>query len=149
MGLLKEFKEFAVKGNMIDMAIGIIIGASFNSVINVLVKKVLMPPLSLLTDGYTIENKKIILREAISNAQGVVEQAEVAIAYGALFEALVDFIIIGFTIFLVVKAMNKLRNKAQDTKDTTVATPKDLELLTKLTDLMEEQNTLLKSNLKE
>ena len=149
MGLLKEFKEFAVKGNMIDMAIGIIIGASFNSVINVLVKKVLMPPLSLLTDGYTIENKKIILREAISNAQGVVEQAEVAIAYGALFEALVDFIIIGFTIFLVVKAMNKLRNKAQDTKDTTVATPKDLELLTKLTDLMEEQNTLLKSNLNE
>ncbi len=149
MGLLKEFKEFAVKGNMIDMAIGIIIGASFNSVINVLVKKVLMPPLSLLTDGYTIENKKIILREAISNAQGVVEQAEVAIAYGALFEAMVDFIIIGFTIFLVVKAMNKLRNKAQDTKDATVATPKDLELLSKLTDLMEEQNTLLKSNLNE
>ena len=146
MGLLKEFKEFAVKGNMMDMAIGIIIGASFNKVIDVLVKKVLMPPLSLLTDGLNFADRKIILRDAITEASGNVTSSEVAIGYGALFEVLLDFMVIGFTVFLVVKGMNKLRNKAQDSKDKTVTTPKDIELLSDLKDLMEEQNKLLKTN---
>jgi len=145
MKLFNEFKEFAVKGNMIDMAIGIIIGASFNKVIDVLVKKVLMPPLSLLTDGVNLQNKKIILKSAVSDTSGALLTDEVAIGYGALAETLIDFVIIGFTVFIVVKFMNRLRNKAQDSKDKTVATPKDIELLSKLTDLMEEQNTLLKS----
>ena len=70
MKLIQEFKEFAVKGNMIDMAIGIIIGASFNKVIDVLVKKVLLPPLSLLSDGINLESKKIILRESQTNSEG-------------------------------------------------------------------------------
>ncbi|GAA4807226.1 large conductance mechanosensitive channel protein MscL [Litoribaculum gwangyangense] len=144
MKLFKEFKEFAVKGNMMDMAIGIIIGAAFNKVIDILVKKVLLPPLSLLTDGVNFENKKIILKEAINNLDGTVKTEEVAIGYGALGEAFLDFFIVGFTVFIVVKFMNKLRNRAQDTKDETVATPKDIELLSKLTELMEEQNTLLK-----
>ena len=67
MKLLQEFKEFAVKGNMMDMAIGIIIGASFNQVIDVLVKQVLLPPLSLLSDGINLDNKKFILRETQTN----------------------------------------------------------------------------------
>ena len=146
MSLLKEFKEFAVKGNMMDMAIGIIIGASFNKVIDVLVKKVLMPPLSLLTDGLNFADRKIILRDAITEASGNVTSSEVAIGYGALFEVLLDFMVIGFTVFLVVKGMNKLRNKAQDSKDKTVSTPKDIELLSDLKDLMEEQNKFLKAN---
>ncbi|MCL4116701.1 UNVERIFIED_CONTAM: hypothetical protein GTU68_028730 [Idotea baltica] len=112
---------------MMDMAIGIIIGASFNKVIDVLVKKVIMPPLSLMTDGLNFQDKN----------------QEVAIEYGTLFEVSLDFVIVGLTVFIVVKAMNRLRNKAQDTKDITVTTPKDIELLTKLTDLMEEQNRLL------
>lgn len=145
MQLFKEFKEFAVKGNMMDMAIGIIIGAAFNKVIDVLVKKVLLPPLSLLTDGVNFQNKKIILKEAAKNADGSVITEEVAIGYGALGEAVLDFLIIGFTVFIVVKFMNRLKKKAQDTKDKTVATPKDIELLDRLTQLMEEQNALLKS----
>lgn len=145
MKLFKEFKEFAVKGNMMDMAIGIIVGAAFNKVIDVMVKKVLLPPLSLLTNGVNFQDKRIILKDAIVNADGTVSIDEVAIGYGALGEAFLDFIIIGFTIFIVVKFMNRLRKKAQDTKDTTVATPKDIELLSKLTDLIEEQNALLKS----
>lgn len=145
MQLFKEFKEFAVKGNMMDMAIGIIIGAAFNKVIDVLVKKVLLPPLSLLTDGVNFQNKKIILKEAATNTDGSIITEEVAIGYGALGEAFLDFIIIGFTVFIVVKFMNRLKKKAQDTKDETVATPKDIELLDKLTQLMEEQNALLKS----
>jgi len=144
MGLLKEFKEFAVKGNMMDMAVGIIIGASFNSIVNVLVKQVLMPPLSLLSGGINLKEHRLVLREGYTDTSGVAIE-EVAVAYGALAEAMLDFLIIGFTIFIVVKGMNRLRNKAQNTKDVTVATPKDIELLSNLKELMEEQNALLKS----
>lgn len=149
MKLFKEFKEFAVKGNMMDMAIGIIIGAAFNKVIDVLVKKVMLPPLSLLTDGVNFQDKRIILKEAVKKADGTISTEEVAIGYGAFGEALLDFLIIGFTVFIVVKFMNRLRDKAHDTKDKTVKTPKDIELLAKLTDLVEEQNALLKSKEKQ
>ena len=145
MKLFQEFKEFAVKGNMMDMAIGIIIGSSFNKVIDVLVKKVFLPPLSLLTDGVNFENKKIILKEATNASNGSILTDEVAIGYGAFAETIIDFLIIGFTVFIVVKFLNRLRNKAQDTKDKTVATPKDIELLTQLTELIEEQNKMLKN----
>jgi len=145
MKLFNEFKEFAVKGNMMDMAIGIIIGASFNKVIDVLVKKVLLPPLSLLSNGINLQNKKLILRDAVTDATGTISTEEVAIAYGALTEAFLDFLLIGLTIFIVVKFMNRLRTKAQDTKDVTVATPKDIQLLTDLTELMQEQNEILKA----
>ncbi len=146
MTFFKEFKEFAVKGNMMDMAIGVIIGASFNRVIDVLVKKVLMPPLSLMTDGVNLQDKRIILRDAVMGTDGKIISDAVAIHYGSLSEALLDFFIISLTIFIVVKGMNRLRDRAQDTKDTSVKTPKDIELLTNLTQLMEEQNKLLRSN---
>lgn len=146
MKLLKEFKEFAVKGNMMDMAIGIIIGASFNKVIDVLAKQVILPPLSLLSDGVNFESRKLILRDEVADATGTVTISEVAVAYGKLIEVFLDFLIIGFTIFIVVKFMNRLRNKAQDTDDATVVTPKDIQLLSDLKDLMQEQNRLLKSN---
>ena len=144
MKIIKEFKEFAVKGNMMDMAIGIIIGASFNKVIDVLVKKVMLPPLSLLSNGINLQDKRIILRDAILDANGAIITDEVAIGYGALGEAFLDFLIVGFTIFIIVKFMNRLRSKAQDSKDKTVVTPKDIELLSRLNELMEEQNSLLK-----
>jgi len=144
MKFLKEFKEFAIKGNMMDMAIGIIIGAAFNKVIDVLVKKVFMPPLSLMTDGLDYQDKKYVLREAVTSSSGEITVKEVAIEYGVLVETFLDFLIVGFTVFLVVKGMNRLRSKAQDPKNEVVATPKDIELLSQLTELMEEQNKLLK-----
>ncbi|MCL4163648.1 UNVERIFIED_CONTAM: hypothetical protein GTU68_051588 [Idotea baltica] len=144
MKLLKEFKEFAVKGNMMDMAIGIIIGAAFNKVIDVLAKQIILPPLSLLTDSTNFQNKKLVLRDEVVDTAGTITVSEVAIAYGKLFEVFLDFMIIGFTVFIVVKGMNRLRNKAQDTKDETVVTPKDIQLLSDLKELMEEQNKLLK-----
>ena len=145
MKLLKEFKEFAVKGNMMDMAIGIIIGAAFNKVIDVLAKQVLLPPLSLMSDGVNLEDQKFILREEVINGEGAISMSEVAIAYGKLIEVFLDFLIIGFTVFIVVKFMNRLKRKAQDAKDNTVVTPKDIELLSNLNVLMEEQNKILKS----
>lgn len=146
MKFFQEFKEFAVKGNMMDMAIGIIIGASFNKVIDVLVKKVLMPPLSLMSDGINLQDKKWILRELITDNSGKVIVDEVAIEYGVFAEVFIDFLIIGLTVFLVVKGMNRLRDKSHDSKDETVKTPKDIQLLTDLTELMEEQNKLLRLN---
>ena len=108
-------------------------------------RKYFWPPLSLLTGGVNMQNKRIILREAVTDASGTNITDEVAIGYGALGEAFLDFMIIGFTVFIVVKFMNKLRTKAQDAKDKTVVTPKDIELLSHLTELMEEQNALLKA----
>ncbi|NNK73018.1 MAG: large conductance mechanosensitive channel protein MscL [Desulfobacterales bacterium] len=142
--LFNEFKEFAVKGNMMDMAIGIIIGASFNAVVNALVKKVVLPPIAILSDGVNFEEKRIILKEAVNNAEGKILTDEIAIGYGAFLETLLDFMIVAFTIFVVVKFLNKLKRKAEDHKDATVATPKNIELLTRLNELMEEQNQLLK-----
>jgi large conductance mechanosensitive channel len=136
--LLKEFKEFAIKGNMIDIAIGVILGTAFNKVVDVLVKEIFLPPLSYLTDGVNWENKRLILREAVIK-NGVMNPEEIAIGYGKLFEALMDFLIIGFTVFLVIKFMNTIRNKAQDPKNETVSTPKDIELLNRMTELLEKQ----------
>ena len=143
MKFFNEFKEFAVKGNMMDMAIGIIIGAAFSKVVDVLVKKVLFPPLSLLSGNGVLANKKIVLRDVLMSETGDTIHEEVAIGYGAFVEAFMDFLVIGLTVFIVVKFMNRLRSKAQDTEDKTVVTPKDIELLSRLTELMEEQNKLL------
>lgn len=144
--IFQEFKEFAVKGNMVDIAIGVIIGAAFNKVIDVLVKEIFLPPLSLLTDGINWENKKLILREA-TVVDGLTKPEEISLGYGKLIEAGVDFLIIGFTVFLVVKLMNSMKRKAQDPKDKTVATPKDIQLLNEMTELMVKQNEILEKNL--
>ncbi len=146
MGIIKEFKEFAIKGNMVDMAVGIIIGTAFNSVVNTLVKEVVMPPLSLMTNGIDFADKKWILRDGVEEAEGITATEEVAIGYGALIEAFLDFLIIGFTIFLVIKVMNRFRTKAENPDDKREVTPKDIELLSKMNHLMEEQNQLLKKN---
>lgn len=142
MKLIQEFKEFALKGNMIDIAIGVIIGASFNKVVDVLVKEVFMPPLSVLTNGVSWANKRIILQEAVSENGSIVSE-EIAIGYGKLIEAGVDFLIIGFTVFLVVKFMNNIRKKADDPKNTAEVTPKNIELLHRSTELLERQVELL------
>lgn len=143
--LFQEFKNFAIKGNMIEIAIGVIIGAAFNKVVDVIVKQILMPPLSLLTGGLNFENKKLILKEAVaaSAENGNVAIEEVAIGYGKLIETSIDFFVVAFTIFLVVKVINQYKDKAQDPKDKTVKTPKDLELLDRIGDLLEKQNEML------
>lgn len=132
MKLFKEFKSFAIKGNMIDMAIGIIIGASFNQVLDILVKKVLLPPLTYMSSGVTLSDKKFIIEEAID------DKKEIAIEYGALIESFIDFAVIGLTLFVVVKVMNKLKDKADDVQDKTVQTPKNIELLSNIDKSLQE-----------
>ncbi len=139
----KEFKEFAIKGNMIDIAVGVIIGAAFNKVIDTLVKKIIMPPISLLTDDFNFENKKFVLREAVLENEKVIKE-EVFIGYGELITVFINFFIIAWCVFLIVKLFNRLRNKAEDTQNKKVTTPKDIELLADLKEIMQEQNELLK-----
>ncbi len=145
MKIFKEFKEFAVKGNMIDIAIGVIIGSAFNKVIDAIVEEVFLPPLSLLTNGVNWQNKKIILRKA---SEGVTKVEEVAIGYGKLVETFTDFLIISLTVFVIVKFMNSLKNRAQDINDDTVKTPKDIELLNKTVELLQKQNEMLEQKMK-
>lgn len=135
----QEFKNFAIKGNMIDMAVGIVIGTAFNNVISAIVKKIIMPPLSLVTEGVNLEDKKYILRQATAVAE------EISIGYGSLIESLIDFVIIAFTIFMVVKFLHRFRKRAEDPQDKTVETPKEIQLLANIERLMEEQNQYLKN----
>ena len=137
---IQEFKDFAVKGNMVDMAVGIIIGTAFNNVVNTIVKKVVMPPLSLLTDGINLRERKHILRDAENEADVV------AIGYGELIEVGIDFVIIALTIFIVIKGINRFKEKSEDPKNTEEKTPKNIELLANIEHLMQEQNKILRSH---
>lgn len=137
-GFIQEFKNFAVKGNLVDMAVGIIIGTAFNNLVSALVKKIIMPPLSMLTDDVNIADRKYILREATDTT------TEVAIGYGEFVTVAIDFLVISFTVFVVIKFMSRFKKKAEDPANKEVETPKDIELLSNIEKLMEEQNSLLK-----
>ena len=112
MGILAEFKQFAVKGNAIDMAVGIIVGAAFNKVVTSLVNDVIMPPIGFLLGGVDFKNLQVILKKAYTGAAGEVIPA-VALRYGQFINTIIDFLIIAFTIFLVIKVMNKFLKAKQ------------------------------------
>ncbi|APA65811.1 large conductance mechanosensitive channel [Maribacter dokdonensis] len=135
----EEFKNFAIKGNMIDLAVGIIIGTAFNKVVSTIVSAIIMPPLSLLTDDVNLSNKKWILRQPTDSVE------EVAIGYGELIESLIDFGIIAFTIFVMVKFINRFKQKSEDPTNKEVETPKNIALLSSLEKLLQEQNEILKN----
>jgi large conductance mechanosensitive channel len=107
MGFLKEFKEFAVKGNAVDMAVGIVIGAAFNKIISSLVNDVIMPPIGLLLGGVDFKNLESVLKKAGVSAAGEALPA-VTLRYGLFINTVIDFLIVAFTIFVVIKALNRL-----------------------------------------
>jgi len=144
MKFIQEFKEFAVKGNMLDLAIGVIIGAAFNKIVDALVKHVITPPLGYLTSGTDISDMEWVISEPVLNAAGEVVDNGVVIGYGLFIEAFIDFMIIAFTIFVVVKGINVLRRDAEDEGNKEVPTPKDIQLLADIRDQMEETNKLLR-----
>lgn len=102
-----------------------------------------MPPLSLLTGGINFADKKIVLKEAVVSAES--QTSEIAIGYGKFIEASLDFLIIGITVFIVVKLMNGLRKKAEDITNKAISTPKDIELLSELKHLISQQNEIIKN----
>ncbi|NYZ62444.1 large-conductance mechanosensitive channel protein MscL [Luteimonas deserti] len=111
MGMLAEFKEFAVRGNVIDLAVGVVIGASFGRIVTALVDKVIMPPLGMLIGGVDFADWGITLREATVDTVTGEEVPEVFIALGEFFNTIVQFTIVAFAIFLVIRFINRLKRK--------------------------------------
>lgn len=139
MKIIKEFKEFAIKGNMFDMAIGIIIGIAFNKIVSSLVSDIILPSFSLIIGNVNFQNLHIVLQKEITDNTGIIIQELVAIKYGNFIQVIFDFIIIAITVFLVIKIFNKLRRKAENENDSTVSTPRDIELLSEIRDLLKEK----------
>lgn len=139
MKFFKEFKEFALKGSMFDMAVGIIIGGAFSKVVSSLVNDIIMPPLAVLLGQVKLGDIKWLMKPEQLNADGEMLTEAVYVNYGMFLQVLIDFTIIAFSIFLVVKVFNRLRNKAENSKDKTVVTPKDIQLLSEIRDLLQDQ----------
>lgn len=130
MGMLKEFKEFAVKGNVVDMAVGIIIGGAFGKIITSLVGDVIMPPIGVAMGGVDFSNLSIIVQEAIDKKPAVV------ISYGKFLQTVIDFIIIAFAIFMAIKAMNSLKKKEAEAAAAPAAPSNQEVLLAEIRDLL-------------
>ncbi|USN98881.1 MAG: large-conductance mechanosensitive channel protein MscL [Phycisphaeraceae bacterium] len=116
MGMIKEFRDFAMRGNVIDMAVGIIIGAAFGTIVKTMVDKVIMPPIGMLMGRVDFSDLKLVLQSASTSATGD-EIAEVAVYYGELINAIISFIIVAFCLFLVIKAMNKATSAFEKEKE--------------------------------
>ncbi len=110
MKIIKEFQEFAVKGNVVDMAVGIIIGAAFGNIVNSMVNDVIMPPIGYLIGGVDFGSLQIVLKDAVGTTPAV------AIKYGLFINKIINFIVVAFSMFLVIKGMNKL-NKKEEAKE--------------------------------
>lgn len=129
MGMVKEFKEFAVKGNMVDMAVGIIIGGAFGKIVSSLVNDVIMPPIGILVGGVDFSKLSVTLKEAVG------ETAAVTFNYGAFIQQCVDFIIVAFAVFMMVKAVNSMRREEEPAEEEAPA-PTTEDLLTEIRDLL-------------
>ncbi len=112
MSMVKEFQEFAVKGNMVDMAVGIIIGGAFGKIVNSLVADVIMPPIGMLLGQVDFKDLAVTLKAATVDAAGA-EVAAVTLNYGMFIQNVVDFLIVAFSVFLMVKVVNRLRRKQE------------------------------------
>lgn len=137
---IQEFKEFALKGNVMDMAVGIIIGGAFGKIVTSLVNDIIMPPIGLIT-GSSFDDAKVVLREAQTDAaSGEVLKEAITLNWGSFVQATVDFFIIALCIFLLIKLMNSLRKKQAEQPEAPVPTPEDIELLREIRDELKRRD---------
>ena len=136
MKILNEFKQFASKGNVVDMAVGIIIGAAFGKIVASLVNDVIMPPLGLAIGGVDFTDLKIILKQAAIDANGNAINA-VTLNYGAFIQTAFDFLILAFAVFMMIKAMNNFKKK-EEASPAPAAPSKEETLLTEIRDLLKK-----------
>ena len=147
MGFLKEFKQFAMKGNVMDMAVGVIIGGAFGKIVTSLVNDVLMPPIGVLMGGTDFSNLGIVIKKGVEATETMPAVAEVVWKYGAFIQQVVDFIILAFCVFMLVKVMNhlsNLRKKEEEAAPAPAPAPapeptKEEVLLTEIRDLLKEK----------
>ena len=136
MGFIQEFKQFATRGNVVDMAVGIIIGGAFGKIVSSLVADIIMPPLGLLIGGVNFTDLKIAIKAITDSAGGIITPA-VTINYGNFIQVVFDFTIIAFAIFLMIKVLNKIRKKEEAAPP--AEPPIDTQLLTEIRDLLKEK----------
>lgn len=130
MGLISEFKDFAMRGNVLDMAIGVVMGGAFGKIVSSFTNDVLMPPIGMLTGGIDFSDKAVILKEAAGDA------AAVTLNYGVFLNVVLDFLIIAFAIFMVVKAMNAAQRKKAEAPPAPPEPSKEQILLTEIRDAL-------------
>jgi len=134
MGMMSEFKSFAMRGNVVDMAVGIVIGGAFGKIVSSFVNDVLMPPIGMLIGGVDFADLAIVLRAATEEAEAV------TLKYGAFIQNVLDFVIIAFAIFMVVKAMNSMKKKEEEAPAAPPKPSAEVELLTEIRDSLKKNN---------
>lgn len=132
MSVLKEFKDFAMRGNVIDMAVGIVIGAAFGKIVASLVNDVIMPPLGLLIGGVNFTDLKIVMKEAVG------KDPAVTLNYGSFIQVIFDFAIVAFAIFMLIKGINRFKKKEEVKKATPPVPTTEERLLTEIRDLLKK-----------
>ena len=134
MSVVQEFKEFAVKGNVVDMAVGIVIGGAFGKIVSSFVGDVLMPPLGVLLGGVDFSGFKLTLKEAVGDVPAV------TLNYGSFTQTVLDFVIIAFAIFMLVKAINRMKRKAEEAPSASAAPSNEETLLAEIRDLLKQRS---------
>ncbi|AEW19950.1 MAG: large-conductance mechanosensitive channel protein MscL [Tannerella forsythia] len=137
MGFVKEFKEFAMRGNVLDMAVGIVIGGAFGKIVSSFVADLMTPLLGLLVGGVNFSDLKIVLKQAVMQGEEVISP-EVAFSYGNFIQVIFDFLIIALAIFILLKAVNKFKKKKEEASEVPAAPPADVQLLTEIRDLLKK-----------
>jgi len=138
----EEFKTFAMRGNVIDLAVGVVVGGAFGKITTSLVNDIIMPAVSMLTGGINFRDWKWILKEAVVDASGAEVAAAVSINYGTLISTIIDFIILAFAVFCMVKGINNLHRKKEEAPAAPPAPPEpsaEEKLLTEIRDLLKEK----------
>ncbi len=130
MGIIKEFKEFAIRGNLVDMAVAFVMGTAFGKIVSSFVDGMVMPAVGMLTGGVDFSDKKLILKEA---QEGV---SEVAIQYGQFITAFIDLLIVSFAVFAIVKTINRLKREEKAPEPVAPTISKEEQLLTEIRDLL-------------
>ncbi len=133
MSMIREFREFAMRGNVVDLAVGVVIGASFGKIVSSVVADVIMPPIGVLLGGVDFTDLKLVLKEAVGEAPAV------TLNYGSFIQTCIDFLIIAFAIFLLVKGINALKRKQDEAPPAPPAPSAEEVLLTEIRDLLKNR----------
>ena len=133
MSMIREFKEFAMRGNVVDLAVGVVIGAAFGKIVSSIVADVIMPPIGVLLGGVDFTDLKLVLKEAVGEAPAV------TLNYGSFIQTCIDFLIIAFAIFLLVKGINSLKRKEAEAPPAPPAPSAEEVLLTEIRDLLKNR----------
>ena len=133
MGMMQEFKEFAMRGNVVDLAVGVVIGAAFGKIVSSVVADVIMPPIGLMMGGVDFTDLKVVLKDAVG------ETPAVTLNYGSFIQTCVDFIIIAFAIFMLIKALNSMQRKKEEAPAAPPPPPAQEVLLTEIRDLLKNR----------